>query len=74
MNKLDALIWTLTLEANTGGRAQSLKRYCERVISNLSDQGRLAKLTNYFPFEAACAVTVQLQNIGSIVCLVSSLI
>lgn len=39
VHKADALLWALALEVNTGDKQESVRRYCERVICNLSDQG-----------------------------------
>lgn len=39
IHKLDALVYVLALEANTGNRQKSLADYCARVVSCLSDQG-----------------------------------
>ena len=38
---MDALLYVLALEVNVGNRADSLRRYCESVLTNLSDQGCL---------------------------------
>ena len=40
-HKMDALLYVLALEVNVGNRADSLRRYCESVLTNLSDQGCL---------------------------------
>ena len=39
VHKVDALVYTLALEVNTGDRQQSISDYGKRVISCLLDQG-----------------------------------
>ena len=39
VHKVDALVYALALEVNTGDRQQSVSHYGEQVISCLSDQG-----------------------------------
>jgi len=52
-HKLDALLFVLGLECNTGDRQRSIQSYGERVISNLSDQGQV---------EYACFSTSRLKT------------
>ena len=41
VHKLDALLWALGLETNTGigSRQDCIRNYADRVVCNLSDQG-----------------------------------
>ena len=41
VHKVDALLWALSLEVNTGDLQESIRGYCHSVICNLSDQGIL---------------------------------
>ena len=44
VHKIDALVYALALEVNTGNRQTSLAAYGERVISCLSDQGTIIEM------------------------------
>jgi len=48
VHKVDALLYALALEVNTGDRQQSIRQYGHRVISCLSDQGAFSELFGTF--------------------------